>query len=102
MKYDKNTLASIDINVVTEKHPSGDLDVIHFKLKTVAHKTKKYRICTDDRHPDLGRIHQHLLDVKNEIQTNFAKMEISEYLERMYILVKCTGFEQVQYTAQKI
>ncbi len=40
MKYDKNTLASIDINVVTEKHPSGDLDVIHFKLKTVAHKTK--------------------------------------------------------------
>lgn len=102
MKYDKSTLASIDINVVTEKHPSGDLDVIHFKLKTVTNKTKKYRICTDDRHPDLGRIHQHLLDIKKETQTNFAKIEISEYLERMYIFVKCTGFEQAQYTAQKI
>lgn len=102
MKYDKSTLASIEIDVVTENHPSGNLDVIHFKLVTFANKIKTYRISADTRHPDLGRIHQHLLNVRNEINNNFAKMEISEYLERMYIFVKCTGFEQVQYTANKI
>lgn len=102
MKYDKSTLASIDIDVVTESHPSGTLDVIHFKLVTVANKIKTYRICTDTRHPNLNDVYQDLVAIRNEINNNFAKMEISEYLERMYIFVKCTGFGQAQYTARKI
>ncbi|MEQ2355760.1 hypothetical protein [Pseudoalteromonas piscicida] len=84
------------VQVVTENHPNGKLDVIHLLINSEYYSVK-YRICTDERHPDLKVIEQNLLQGLNS-----GDFGINEYLERSYIFVNYPSGSTAQYTANKI
>jgi hypothetical protein len=61
-----------------------------------------YRVCSDDRHPDLNQIHLNLNSGLNSSSNGLGDFSIDEYLERSYIFVSYPNGETAQYTASKV
>lgn len=63
----------------------------------------EYRICADDREPDLNKTHKDLQSAlqkaKNEDEEDFA---IDEFPERDYVYVSDSDGKRRQYTGQRL
>ena len=60
---------------------------VHVDINTDRMKPHKYRIWADTRHPDIVEIARHLNEGLDEAQRLGAKIEITEYFERMYVFI---------------
>jgi hypothetical protein len=77
-------------------------DVI-VEIVTDRKKPHRYRIWSDERHPDISEIARHLNAGLTEAKTTFSKVGISEYLERMYVFIELPiDYHSDQYSAQAI
>ncbi len=75
---------------------------VQIDIKTDRKKPHKYRIWADTRHPDIFEIAKHLNDGLGEAQRLGAKIDISEYLDRMYVfIVTPVPYHCNQYSAQE-
>jgi hypothetical protein len=75
------------------------------EVSIVADRIKPYRylITTDERHPDAKELARHLEAGLIEAKETFAKVGISEYLERHYVFIELPiQYHSNQYTARKI
>jgi len=91
----KTQVHSFDINVV-----DGD---IFLHIHTDRKKPHKYRIWKDERHPDIFEVARHLNEGLTEAQRTRSKIEIREYLERMYVFIELpVDYHSNQYSAQAI
>ena len=101
LNINSGQIQAYSVQVVTENNPSGTIDVIHLSI-TSEYDNVKYRICTDERHPDLKVIEQDLLQGLATAHQGTADFGINEYLARSYIFVSYPNGSTAQYTADKI
>ncbi|WMN84135.1 hypothetical protein [Vibrio parahaemolyticus] len=94
-------IQAYNVQVVTENHPNGAFDVIHLSITSEYHIVN-YRICNDERHPDLKVIEQNLLQGLTAAHQGSGDFGINEYLERSYIFVNYPNGSTAQYTANRI
>ncbi len=74
---------------------------VHVDIKTDRQKPHKYRIWADTRHPDIFEIARHLNEGLGEAQKLGSKIDISDYLDRMYVfIVLPVKYHCDQYSAQ--
>ena len=91
-------IIDFDICVVKERE---DFEVIHLTIKT-EDGCLKYRICSDEREPNLSMIQRELNSGLSKARDDDADIEITEYMERDYLFVRYPDGTSKQYTAQKI
>lgn len=90
-----------DVQVVTENNQYGKNDVIYLSI-TSEYDIVKYRICKDERNPDLNVIAENLSKGLLAAEQDSGDFGINEYLERSYIFVKYPNGSTAQYTANRI
>lgn len=74
---------------------------VHVDIKTDRQKAHKYRIWADTRHPDIFEIARHLNEGLGEAKKLGSKIDISDYLERMYVfIILPVKYHCDQYSAQ--
>ena len=77
-------------------------DILYVTIWTDVNSVK-YRISTDERHPDLQQIKNDFIQGLTIAKTTDSSIDIEEYLERMYIFVNFpNASDNNQYTARKI
>ncbi len=77
-------------------------DVI-VEIHTDRKKPHKYRIWKDERHPDIFEVARHLNAGLTEAKATFSKIEVREYLERMYVFIELPiKYHSDQYSAEAI
>ncbi|WP_010459636.1 hypothetical protein [Acidovorax radicis] len=75
---------------------------VEVDIETDRNKPHKYRIFADARHPDINEIARHLDAGLGEAQRLGAKIDISEYFERMYVfIVTPIKYHSDQYSARE-
>ena len=75
---------------------------VHVDIITDRKKPHKYRIWADTRHPDIFEIARHLNEGLGEAKRLGAKIDITEYFERMYVfIVTPVKYHCDQYSAQE-
>lgn len=75
---------------------------VQVDIQTDRKKLHKYRVWADTRHPDIFEIARHLNEGLGEAQRLGAKIDISEYFERMYVfIVTPVKYHCDQYSAQE-
>ncbi|WP_100915739.1 hypothetical protein [Pseudoalteromonas spongiae] len=94
-------IQAYDVKVVTETRGNSTFDAIHLSI-TSEYYSVNYRICNDERHPDLKVIEQNLLQGLKATHQGTGDFSINEYLERSYIFVSYPNGSTSQYTANRI
>ena len=75
---------------------------VEVDIETDRKKPHKYRIFADVRHPNINEIARHLDAGLGEAQRLGAKIDISEYFERMYVfIVTPIEYHSDQYSARE-
>ncbi|OWV09653.1 hypothetical protein [Fibrobacter sp. UWB5] len=91
-------ITNFTINIVKE---NANLDVIHLTIDT-EDGSLKYRICCDDREPNLLSIQNQLNAGLSQVLNGNVDIELREYIERDYLFIKYPNGVTKQYTARKI
>ena len=75
---------------------------VHVDIETDRIKPHKYRIWADERHPDIFEIARHLNKGLGEALKTGAKIDITEYFDRMYVfIVTPVEYHCDQYSAEE-
>jgi len=75
---------------------------VHVDIYTDRKKPHLYRIWADTRHPDINEVARHLEEGLALAKDRGIKIDISEYLERMYVfIVLPIEYHCDQYSAQE-
>lgn len=75
---------------------------VHIDIQTNRKKPYKYRIWSDERHPDIFEVARHLNAGLNQALQHSTKIEITDYLERMYVHINLpVSYHSNQYSAQE-
>ncbi len=74
------------------------------EIKTEIKKKFKYELTPDMRQPTIDFMENNLRNGLAFAKENFKKIDISEYLERMYVFIDLPNVEKSssQYTARKV
>lgn len=98
LNLNRGYLQDFDLQIINEK----GYDVLYVTIWTDVNSVK-YRISTDERHPNLIQIQNDFRTGLTLAKNTEAVIDISEYLERMYIFVTFPNTSDIkQYTASKI
>ena len=74
---------------------------VQVEIQTDRKKPHTYRIWVDNRHPDISAVAKHLEEGLKQAKEKSMKIEINEYLERMYVfIVLPIPYHSNQYSAQ--
>lgn len=74
----------------------------HVDIQTDRKKPHKYRIWKDERHPDIFEVARHLNAGLTQALNQSIKIDITEYLERMYVfIVLPIIYHSDQYSAKE-
>ena len=91
-------ITNFDVRIVKERE---DFEVIHLTIET-EDNCLKYRVCSDEREPDLSLIQRDLYSGLSKVRDDNADIEIEEYMQRDYLFVRYPDGTSKQYTARKI
>lgn len=91
-------IQNFDVQLVTEE--SGLVTAV-VTIDTDREITK-YRVCSDDRHPDLTQIVTNLKAGLQTAKDTDADFQINEYSERMYLFVIYPYGKIEQYTGSRV
>ena len=95
LKTGGNKIESYEVQKTTEKLKEIAFDVVHLTVVSEG-RTYKYRVCADDREPDLDVTKNRLEEeLKNSIE-NFEKFEVKNK-EREYLFIN-----KKQYTGRQL
>lgn len=94
-------ILSFKAHLKTENVRDYIFNVINLEVVSSTARVK-YRISSDERHPDINIIQQDLDEGLHEAQSTNASFEISEYLIRNYILITYPNGKTKQYTAKRL
>jgi len=95
LKVKGNQIKNYKVERTTEKYHEKDVEVIHLTVES--DKIYKYRVCKDDRHPDLNGIKDRLeKELKSSIEEH-EKFSVKKYKERNYLFIN-----EGQYTGTQL
>ncbi|MBQ4801075.1 hypothetical protein J8L73_18445 [Pseudoalteromonas sp. MMG006] len=94
----KYEVAGFDIQV---KDNGNGVNNIYLTINT-SKKKLSYRIWKDERYPDLLTIGKYLEDGLKLAKSTSAKIEVSDYRERLYVFFKLPEQDQHQFSAEKL
>ena len=94
-------IQGFDVRLVKETANGLTFDVILMNIVT-GYINVTYRICDDDRHPDINKIKGDLELGLNQAAASNLPFGVNEYPERDYIFVTYPGGQTAQYTAKRI
>ncbi len=96
LKTSGNKIQNHNVEKTTENFQGNDIYVIHLTIKS-ENISYKFRICVDDREPDLDKTKKRLESELKESLENYKKFEVTKYKERNYLFINGT-----QYTGKQL
>lgn len=95
LKTRGSQIKSSKVEMTTEIFNGNNIDVVHLTVET--DRVYKFRVCSDERHPDLEKTKIKLdKELKDNIG-NFNNFEVSNYAERNYLFINGS-----QYTGKQL
>lgn len=94
LKAKGNEIKNYKIEKTTEKYHEKDVEVIHLTVES--DKVYKFRVCKDDRHPDLNVTKDRL---EKELKSSIEKYEnfsVKKYKERNYLFINKGQYTGIQ------
>lgn len=96
LKTSGKKIQSYKVEKTTEKFQENDVDVVHLTVDSEG-RIYKFRVCADDREPDLEKTVRRLeAELKDSVE-NYKKFEVTKYKEREYLFINAT-----QYTGRQL
>lgn len=101
LNFNSGLILEYSVNIIQETNDRRTFNVIHMNI-TSETIDLKYRISSDDNHPDLNIICQELNSGLNQAFNSELPFGISEYSERMYIFITYPDGNTKKYTAVRL
>lgn len=96
LKTSGSKIESYKVDKITEKRNEVDVDVVHLTVVSEG-RTYMYRVCSDERAPDLDATKKRLEEELENSKENYEKFEVKKYKEREYLFINGT-----QYTGRQL
>ncbi|MDG2956901.1 hypothetical protein P7L95_09090 [Bisgaard Taxon 10/6] len=93
----------IDFSLTRDITENG-VECLLIDIKTEIPKKFKYHLFTDVRQPTIEFMEKNLMAGLTEAKIYNKRIDISEYLERLYVFIDLPGIDKLynQYTARKV
>jgi hypothetical protein len=95
-------IQNYDVVLVNEQYDNITITVVNVTIETDLGITK-YRIASDDRHPNINRIEDSFeKGLSDALNNETSNIKINEYSERSYVFVDFPDGTSAQYTGARI
>ena len=101
LNFNSGLIQDYSVDIVQETSDDHTFGVIYMSI-TSETVNLKYRISSDERHPDLNVIHQDLNAGLSQAVNSELPFGINEYHERTYIFITYPNGDIKQYTANRL